>query len=144
VAYQQLIGLSTNPNLEIEVTVYSANINNQFKFNKGWSAELGGFYQSRSREAQLQINQIMQFQAGVKKEILKGKAAFNLSLRDFTGPMKVTGNLNFDVTQADFSQRRDSRVVTLGFNYRFGKPIKGIKAKKTGGADAEQNRVKEG
>ena len=58
--------------------------------------------------------------------------------------MLITGNLNFAVTQADFSQRRDSRVVTLGFNYRFGKPIKGMKTKKTGGADAEQNRVKEG
>ena len=143
-AYQQLKGLSSDPNLKIEATVYSANINNQFKFNKGWSAELGGFYQSRSRDAQLQINGLMQFQAGVKKEILKGKGAFNLSLRDFTGPMLITGNLNFAVTQADFSQRRDSRVVTLGFNYRFGKPIKGMKTKKTGGADAEQNRVKAG
>ncbi len=60
------------------------------------------------------------------------------------GPMKVTGNLNFAQTQADFSQSRDSRVFTIGFNYRFGKPIKGLKSRKSGGAADEQNRVKGG
>lgn len=143
-AYQELRGLSTDKDLKIKASWYSANLTNQFKFNKGWSAELGGFYRGRTREGQIQVNKLMQLQAGVKKEILKGKGAFNVSLRDFTGPMKVTGNLNFAVTQADFTQQRDSRVVTLGFNYRFGKPIKGVKNKKSGGADAEQNRVKEG
>ncbi len=143
-AYQELRGLSTDKDLKIKASWYSVNLTNQFKFNKGWSAELGGFYRSPTREGQIQINKLMQLQAGVKKEILKGKGAFNLSLRDFTGPMKVTGNLNFAVTQADFTQQRDSRVITLGFNYRFGKPIKGTKNKKSGGADAEQNRVKEG
>lgn len=143
-SYQQLKGISTDKDLKIETTIYSANLNNQFKFNSGWSAELGGFYRSRGRDGQIQVNQLMQFQAGVKKEVLKGKGSINLGVRDFTGPMNVTGNLNFAVTQADFSQKSDSRVITLGFNYRFGKPIKGTKSKKTGGADAEQNRVKGG
>ncbi len=143
-AYQELRGLSSDKDLRVKSTWYSVNVTNQFKFNKGWSAELGGFYRGRTKEGQIQVNSLMQLQAAVKKEILKGKGAFNLSLRDFTGPMKVTGNLNFAVTQADFTQKRDSRVITLGFNYRFGKPIKGTKNKKSGGADAEQNRVKEG
>jgi hypothetical protein len=30
----------------------------------------------------------------------------------------------------------------MSFNYRFGKPIKGLQKRKTGGAGDEQNRIK--
>src|SRR5678815_4295504 len=31
------------------------NVSNQFKFNKGWSAELSGFYRSKGVEGQIEI-----------------------------------------------------------------------------------------
>ena len=52
------------------------------------------------------------------------------------------GNISFQNTDAYFKQYSDSRVATLSFNYRFGKPIKGTNARKTGGAADEQNRIK--
>jgi iron complex outermembrane recepter protein len=57
---------------------------------------------------------------------------------------QVSGNINFQSTEAYFHNSRDSRVATLTFVYRFGKPIKGVKTRKTGGAGDEQNRVKVG
>ena len=55
--------------------------------------------------------------------------------------MKVGGSIKFNNTLANFTQQRDSRVITLGFNYRFGKPIKGLKNRKSGGAEDEQKRI---
>ena len=88
------------------------------------------------------LSNLKQVDAGIKKNILKDKGSVKLSFRDFLGPMKVSGTIDFQKTQASFNQRNDSRVVTLAFNYRFGKPIKGLKTRKAGGADAEQGRVK--
>ncbi len=142
--YQDFKGITANKDLLVKGTYYMANINNQFEFKNGWSAELSAFYRSRTKEAQVTVNGIWQAGAAVKKDVLKGKGSIKLSARDMFGPMKVTGNLNFAQTQADFSQSRDSRVFTIGFNYRFGKPIKGLKSRKSGGAADEQNRVKGG
>jgi iron complex outermembrane recepter protein len=54
----------------------------------------------------------------------------------------VKGNINFQRTEAYFENRRDSRVGTISFTYRFGKPIKDQAPRKNGGASDEQNRVK--
>ena len=58
--------------------------------------------------------------------------------------MVANGEINFQRTEASFHQQRDSRVVTLSFAYRFGKPISGVQKRKTGGAGTEENRVKSG
>ena len=58
--------------------------------------------------------------------------------------MRPKGNINFQDTRATFSQRQDNRVATISFTYRFGKPIKGLQKRKTGGAGDEQKRVKGG
>jgi iron complex outermembrane recepter protein len=58
--------------------------------------------------------------------------------------MLPKGEINIQSTEASFIQQRDSRVVTLSLNYRFGKPIKGIKNRKSGGASDEQGRIKSG
>lgn len=55
--------------------------------------------------------------------------------------MKVTGNIaDLGNAHASFVQHRDSRVITVSFNYRFGKPMK-TERRRTGAATDEQNRV---
>ncbi len=140
--YQEFKGILSNENLNIHGTNYTANINNQFSFKKGWSAELSGFYRTKAIEGQILIHHLGQITSGVKKDVLKGKGSLKLTIRDMFGPMLVKGNINFQNTQASFSQYSDNRVASLTFNYRFGKPIKGLKNRKSGGADDEKNRVK--
>ena len=140
--YQEFKGNLNNEDLNIHGTNYTVNVTNQFTFKKGWSAELSGFYRTKAIEGQILIHHIGQVTSGVKKDVLKGKASLKLTVRDMFGPMLVKGNINFQNTQASFSQYSDNRVASLTFNYRFGKPIKGLKNRKSGGADTEQNRVK--
>jgi iron complex outermembrane recepter protein len=142
VNYNDYKGLLNGENLHVNGGNYLINVNNQFKFNKGWSAEISGFHRTSGIEGQIIIQPMGQLNAGVQKQILKNKGTLKLNVRDILYTMKTNGNINFQRTEASFYQERDSRVATLSFSYRFGKPIKGIPKRKTGGAGSEQNRVK--
>ena len=121
------------------------NVNNEFKFNKGWGAELSGFYRTKGIEGQIAIDPLGQMSAGISKQVMKGKGSARLNVRDIFYTNTVKGSINFQSTQATFENKRDSRVAAISFTYRFGKPIKGPQNnRKKGGADDEQNRVKVG
>lgn len=141
VSYTKIDAQLKGNTIDIEMVTYTANVNNQFQFKKGWSAELSGFFRSKGVENQINIRSLYQLNAGVQKQIIKKKGSLRLAITDFTGPMKVSGYIaDIQTANASFQQRRDSRVLTLGFNYRFGKPMKTEK-RATGGAADEQNRV---
>jgi iron complex outermembrane recepter protein len=119
------------------------NVNNQFKFEKGWSAELGGFYRTKGVDGQIIIQPMGQLSAGIGKQVMKTKGNIRFNVRDILYTNKATGDINFENTMAHFVNTRDSRVASISFTYRFGKPIKGMQQRrKIGGADDEQNRVK--
>lgn len=131
--------------IDIEATNLTLNINNQFKFGKSWSAELSGFYRTKGVEGQILIQPMGQLSAGVGKQVFKGKGSVKLNVRDIFYTQYTRGEINFQNTEARFQNRRDSRVANLSFTYRFGKPMKEQQPKRrTGGADAEQNRVRVG
>jgi iron complex outermembrane recepter protein len=76
---------------------------------------------------------------------LKNKGTLRFNIRDMLHTNKAVGDINFENTEAHFVNTRDSRVGSISFTYRFGKPIKNLPQKrKIGGADDEQNRVKVG
>ena len=121
------------------------NVNNQFSFGKGWSAELSGWYRTKGVEGQVLIMPLGQAAAGVSKQVLKGKGSVRANIRDIFYTAGAKGSINFQQTEAKFENTRDSRVVGISFTYRFGKPLKGPQNnRKKGGADEEQNRVKTG
>lgn len=121
------------------------NVNNQFKFNKGWSAELSGWYRTKGVEGQILINDMGAASAGIAKQVLKNKGTVKLNVRDIFYTQQASGDINFKNTLAHFRNSRDSRVMNLSFVYRFGKPVKDARQRKSnGGAGDEQNRVKMG
>jgi len=140
--YNQFKGILYGEILDVDATTFLANVNNQFKFKKGWSAELSGWYRTKGIEGQIAIKSLGQMNAGVQKQILKTKGTLKLNINDVLNSRNPRGEINFQNTEARFSQHQDNRTVTLGFSYRFGKPIKGLQKRKTGGAGTEQNRVK--
>ena len=83
--------------------------------------------------------------AGLSKQIFKGKGTLRLTGRDIFFTQKIKGDIKYSTINASFQQRRDSRQVALGFTYRFAKGKVGNTPKrKTGGANEESNRVKTG
>jgi len=122
-------------------TGFSSNLNNQFTFKKGWSAELSGFYRSTMKRGQFEIGSMKQISTGISKQILKKKGSLKLNVGDIFNSGKQKGIVNIQNTVAAFTQTRDSRNVGITFNYRFGKPLK-IQQRKSGGAGDEQSRIK--
>ena len=131
--------------INVSATTFLANLNNQFKFEKGWGGEISGFYRSSGVEGQVLVDPLGQASAAISKQLLKDKATLKLGIRDIFYTGGVTGHINFQQTQASFKNQRDSRQLSLSFTYRFGKPLKGSQPhRNTGGANDEQNRVKVG
>ncbi|MEX6686195.1 TonB-dependent receptor [Danxiaibacter flavus] len=121
------------------------NVNNQFKFEKGWAAELSGFYNSKDIEGQFIIGPFGQVSAGVSKQVLKNKGTVKLNVRDIFYTQVIDGHIKYQNVNEHFIQSRDSRVVNISFTWRFGKPLKDAPRKKNdNGASEEQNRVKAG
>lgn len=142
--YNQFSGILNDERIQVEATNLLVNINNQFKFKHGWSGEISGWYRTKGVEGQIMIDPLGQLSVGLAKQILKEKGTLKLNVRDVLYTQVVNGTINFQSTEASFRQIRDSRVATITFSYRFGKPIKGIKQRRSGGAGDEQNRVKIG
>jgi iron complex outermembrane recepter protein len=142
VRYNQFKGRLYGEDVNVGATTLLANLTNQFTFKKGWSGELSGWYRTPGVEGQIKIKTLGQLNVGVQKQVLKNKASIKLNVNDILNSRNARGEINFQNTEARFSQRQDNRSVVIGFNWRFGKPIKGVQKRKTGGAGDEQNRVK--
>jgi iron complex outermembrane recepter protein len=142
--YNRFKGLLNGDDVDVSATTFLVNVNNQFKFKKGWSAEVSGWYRTKGIEGQLLIKSLGQLTTGVQKQVIKNKGTLKLNVNDVLKTRNPRGEINFQNTEARFRQYSDNRTVTLSFSYRFGKPIKGIQKRKTGGAGTEQNRVKGG
>jgi len=140
--YNQFKGILYGENVDVDATTFLANVSNQFKFKKGWSAELSGWYRTKGIEGQIAIKSLGQMTAGVQKQVLKNKGTLKFNINDVLNTRNPRGEINFQNTEARFRQYSDNRTATISFSYRFGKPIKGMQKRKTGGAGDEQNRVK--
>jgi outer membrane receptor protein involved in Fe transport len=143
--YNHFNGMLYGQNLDVSAVNLLGNLNNQFKFGKGWGGEISGFYRTAGLEGQVLIKPVGQTSAAIVKQLFKEKGSLKLGVRDIFYTQQFRGAINFQETQATFHNSRDSRQVSLTFNYRFGKPIKGPQNNRhSGGADEEANRVKAG
>lgn len=142
--YNKFTGILHGESLNIEAGNLMFNMNNQFRFKHGWSAEVSGWYRAKGIEGQIQLKPMGELSAGVSKQILKGKGSVRLNVRDILYTRILKGQINFKSTEASFENRRDSRVANMTFTYRFGKPLNGNGQRKKGSASDEQNRVKSG
>jgi hypothetical protein len=129
--------------LDVNATMFMTNINNQFKFKKGWSAELSGFYRSKGIEGQLVAYPMWQVSSGVQKQILKTKGTLKFSVSDIFNSQKFHGTVRYQDIDADILNKGDRRRASLTFTYRFGKPIKNQpQRRRTDGTSDEESRIK--
>lgn len=144
--YLVVDGNNYGQNIKSEAFNGNANINNQFKFGKGWSAELSGFYNTKAEDGQFIIQGFGQASAGIGKQVLKNKGTIKLNARDIFWSQKIDGQIKYGNVREHFYQYRDSRVISLSLQYRFGKPMKdaGKRKSNNGGATEEQQRVRIG
>jgi hypothetical protein len=141
VLQQKVMGVGSNSDFNSDAFSGQANINNQFKLNKGWSAELSGFYNTKNIEGQFTIAPFGQVSAGIARQVLKGKGSLKLNVRDIFFTQVIKGDIRYGNVREHFVQMHDSRVVNLAFTWRFGKQFKDNSRRNSGGSTEEQRRV---
>lgn len=140
--YKQLRGFNGS-GYTSSINQLNLNINNQLTFGKGYTGELSGFYTTRARnDIQELLYPTGQLSAGVSKGILKKKGTLKLSYRDIFYTNAMEGLTSFPNAMEYFKLRRDTRVVTLAFSWRFGKTFKVTRHQD--GADEERERIGSG
>jgi iron complex outermembrane recepter protein len=141
-AHNQYKGVVNNENISIGLPMFMTQLQQQFKWGKGWSAEVSGVYRSKAVEGVIFIKPIAQVGAGFSKVVLKGKGTIRLNARDIFNGSKFKGYSKYGTVDAEFVNVNDNRSVGISFTWRFNKgKLKANSGKREGGASEEQNRV---
>jgi hypothetical protein len=117
---------------------------NSLKFAKTWTAELSGFYNAPTiYQGSFKGRAIYSVDAGLQKQVMKGKATIRTSVSDVFHTMRFRATSDFAGQTTKFSSRWESRQFKLSFNLRFGN--NGVKParQRAGGAEDELKRVQQ-
>lgn len=134
-------GNLANTNLNNGRPTLNFNTNNSFVITPTWSAELSGTYRAREIYGFLDVRPIAFVSAGIQKEFWNKNATVKLNVTDVFYTNKVKANTVLTGYQEDFYQKRDARVATINFSYRFGKSQVAPSRRRTGGAEDEKRRA---
>ncbi|MES2847545.1 MAG: TonB-dependent receptor [Bacteroidota bacterium] len=137
-------GFINNSNVDLQSNLFSGNLSAQMTLGKGWNADINGFYRSKGLRGVLLMGGLGNVNGGISKSILKNKGTVKLGFRDLFLTQQFNGTAEYSYIDTRFHQRRDSRQVSLSFNWRFGNGKPQAPKRKIGGASEEQGRVKAG
>lgn len=99
----------------------SARTNNSFTLKKGWTAELNASLLTGRRSGYLVSRTRWGMDAGVQKKIWKNQGTVRLNVTDIFQTLIPRAIVTFPGRYVEhWHAYRDSRVINLSFNYRFG------------------------
>ncbi len=139
--HNEFNGIISGDVVKQNATTALLNVSQQFKFNKGWNAEVSGFYRTEGLEGLFVIKPFGVINFGVGKQILKNKGSIRLNVKDVFWSQQIKGVVKYGSIDANFQQFNDNRVVNISFTYRFSKGKAVTSQRKRGGAEDEQSRV---
>ncbi len=137
----QFSGIVNNTHITVGATALSLNGSQQFKFSKTFSGEISGFYRTGGVEGVIRTRPMGQVSMGFSKQIMKNNGTLRLNVRDVFYTQKFSAISKYSNIDAAFQEQSDSRVVNLGFSYRFSKGKVNTAKRKNGSTSEEQNRV---
>lgn len=117
------------------------NTTNNFLLPKNFSAELSMFYQSNMLYGYMTLKPLWSLNAGLQKNLFKNKGTLKLAINDIFWKVNPVGYTSFAKYHETFVVKRDTRIATIAFTYRFGNRAVGQVRKKSGGAEDEKRRA---
>src|SRR5206468_2799009 len=134
-------GVISNEPIQVNYTAFNGNLSSQFKFNKGWTAEISGWYNSKQLvSSAILMNPMGMFSLGAGKQILKGKGTVRVNLRDPLYLASFTGFSDLAAGTTYIHSKWDNRRCVITFNYRFGK-TKQVERNRGSASDDERSRI---
>jgi len=131
-------GIVNTAPIDFSATSFVVSATQQFKLNKTLTAELNGRYRSESLMGVLRAKPMGTLAIGFSQQVMKNKG----TLRDVFYSQRMKAIIKYGNVDAAFQEVGDSRVVALGFSYRFNKGKNSPQRKRTAGsANEEQERI---
>ncbi|MBK7122958.1 MAG: TonB-dependent receptor [Chitinophagaceae bacterium] len=135
----------TGRQINVKATGLSMYVQNSIKFAKTFTAELTGFYNAPTvYQGTVKARSLWSVDAGLQKQVLKGKGTFKASVSDIFQTLKFRGVSDFAGQRSDIRARWESRQFKLNFVYRFGSSQVKAARQRTTGADDESKRAQGG
>lgn len=135
-------GIANNSPISVSATMFVLNGSQQFKFAKTWSAELSGFYRTKGIDGVMQTMPMGMLSVGFGKQMMKGKGNLRLNVRDVFFLQKFDGLIKYSNIDTHIRQQNESRVVNIGFTYRFNKgKMNGTPKRRSNSSNDEQSRI---
>jgi len=117
-------------------------IQNSIKFAKIFTAELTGYYSAPTVfQGTIKAKSMYFADAGLQKQILKGRGTVKTSVSDVFHTFKFSGVSEFAGQRTDIKANWESRQFKLNFVYRFGSNLVKAARQRATGADDEMKRV---
>jgi len=117
---------------------------NSFLLPHDWSLEASLYYQSSQVYGYMNLKPIWMLNAGVQKNILDKQATIKLSITDIFWHGNPSGTNTYANYYESFVVKRDTRVATLSFIYRFGRKNIAPVRRRSSGAEDEIRRAGNG
>ena len=141
VYYQHYNGSLGNTILSNGKPAFDIRSDNSFTLAKGWSAELNGSYNSGGQYGFMVANGQWGVSAGIQKLVLKNKGTLRFNITDIFWTNLPSGTITYNNYKEYWKARRETRVGSLNFTYRFGKnTIQGAR-RRTTSSEEERNRA---
>lgn len=135
-------GLVDQTPVVIEATTLMLNGSQQFKIGKTTTAELSGWFRTAGIEGVFEARPMGGLNIGFSQQVLKGKGTIRMNVRDILWTQGFKAISKYGTVDAQIGERGDSRVVNIGFSYRFNKgKMNGGPKRRNSSSNDEQNRV---
>jgi len=135
-------GLINNTQVSINATTFNFNGSQQFTVTKKLTAEVSGWFRTGGVEGVFLTKPMGGLNLGFSQQVIKGKGTIRLSVNDLLWTQKFRAISKYGTVDVNIKERGDSRVVNLGFSYRFSKgKMNGAPKRRASSAADEQSRV---
>jgi len=139
--YGRYSGNLANTNLDVSRVAFNFNTVNTVALNSLTTLEITGNYESRSYYGFLDVGRCWFINAGAQRQLWHRKASLKININDIFFTNQTNAITRLTGYGETFKQKRDTRVATITFNYKFGGNTSGNTGKKTGGAEEEKRRA---
>lgn len=119
------------------------NVNsvNTFNFTSTFSGELSGNYRTKEVYAFETVRPIWFLNIGLQKKFAEGRAIVKVSFNDIFYSSNARATTRFTGYVESYDARRDTRVATVSFTYKFGNTSLSPSQRRRGGADDIKQRA---
>ena len=131
--------------ININALGLSLYMQNSIKFAKTFTAELTAFYNAPTvYQGTIKANALWSVDAGLQKQVLKGKGSIKTSVSDIFNTLHFTGSSEFAGQRSVIHANWESRQFKLNFVYRFGSNLVKAARQRGNSADDEMKRTQGG